>query len=145
MCSGMLSYVWFFVTPWIIATRLLCPWNFPGKNTGAGCHLLLQGISPDSGIKPESLVSPALAGKFFTTVPPSYWEGGQKCWLSVRSISVHFPYIHLLHWLYFLSWMCNFAHLLLNLPLHHALNYPVIDIIVAPLCFDSGERVVLMI
>ena len=25
-------------------TRLLCPWNFPGKNTGVGCHFLLQGI-----------------------------------------------------------------------------------------------------
>ena len=24
-------------------TRLLCPWNFPGKNTGVGCHFLLQG------------------------------------------------------------------------------------------------------
>ena len=24
--------------------RLLCPWNFPGKNTGAGCHFLFQGI-----------------------------------------------------------------------------------------------------
>ena len=23
---------------------LLCPWNFPGKNTGVGCHFLLQGI-----------------------------------------------------------------------------------------------------
>ena len=22
--------------------RLLCPWNSPGKNTGAGCHFLLQ-------------------------------------------------------------------------------------------------------
>jgi len=26
--------------------RLLCPWNFPGKNTGVGCHCLLQGILP---------------------------------------------------------------------------------------------------
>ena len=26
--------------------RLLCPWDFPGKNTGAGCHFLLQGIFP---------------------------------------------------------------------------------------------------
>ena len=26
-------------------TRLLCPWNFPGKNTGVGCHFLLQGFS----------------------------------------------------------------------------------------------------
>jgi len=25
-------------------TRLLCPWNSPGKNTGEGCHSLPQGI-----------------------------------------------------------------------------------------------------
>ena len=25
-------------------TRLLCPWNSLGKNTGVGCHFLLQGI-----------------------------------------------------------------------------------------------------
>ena len=24
--------------------RLLCPWDTPGKNTGVGCHFLLQGI-----------------------------------------------------------------------------------------------------
>ena len=24
--------------------RLLCPWDFPGKNTGVGCHFRLQGI-----------------------------------------------------------------------------------------------------
>ena len=29
--------------------RLLCPWNFPGKNTGEGCHFLLQGIFPTQG------------------------------------------------------------------------------------------------
>ena len=23
-------------------TRLLCPWNFPGKSTGVGCHCLLR-------------------------------------------------------------------------------------------------------
>ena len=23
---------------------LLCPWDFPGKNTRVGCHALLQGI-----------------------------------------------------------------------------------------------------
>ena len=26
--------------------RLLCPWDFPGKSTGVGCHFLLQGIFP---------------------------------------------------------------------------------------------------
>ena len=25
-------------------SRLLCPWDSPGKNTGVGCHALLQGI-----------------------------------------------------------------------------------------------------
>ena len=29
--------------------RLRCPWNFPGKNTGVGCCLLLQGIFPTQG------------------------------------------------------------------------------------------------
>ena len=28
------------------STRFLCPWNSPGKNTGVGCHVLLQGIFP---------------------------------------------------------------------------------------------------
>ena len=23
-------------------TRLLCPWDFPGKSTGVGCHCLLR-------------------------------------------------------------------------------------------------------
>ena len=27
-------------------TRLLCPWDSVGKNTGVGCHALLQGIFP---------------------------------------------------------------------------------------------------
>ena len=27
-------------------TCLLCPWNFPGKNTGENCHFLLQRIFP---------------------------------------------------------------------------------------------------
>ena len=28
-------------------TRLLCQWDFPGKNTGLGCHFLLQRIFPN--------------------------------------------------------------------------------------------------
>ena len=35
--------------------RLLCPWNSPGKNTGRGCHSLLQGIFPNTRVKPRSL------------------------------------------------------------------------------------------
>ena len=33
--------------------RLLCPWDFPGKNTGVGCHLLLQGIFSTKGLNPS--------------------------------------------------------------------------------------------
>ena len=31
-------------------SRLLCPWNSPGKNTGVGSHSLLQGIFPAQGL-----------------------------------------------------------------------------------------------
>ena len=32
--------------------RLLCPRDSPGKNTGGGCHALLQGIFPTQGLNP---------------------------------------------------------------------------------------------
>ena len=52
--------------------RLLYPWEFPGKNTGVGGHFFLQGILSYLGIEPASLMSPALAGRFFTT--SATWE-----------------------------------------------------------------------
>ena len=33
-------------------TRLFGPWDFPGMNTGVGCHFLLQGIFPTQGLNP---------------------------------------------------------------------------------------------
>ena len=33
-------------------TRLLCPWDFPGKNAGVGCHFLFQEIFPTQGLNP---------------------------------------------------------------------------------------------
>ena len=42
------SRVRLFATPWTVAHGLLHPWNSPGKNTGVGCHFLLQGIFPTS-------------------------------------------------------------------------------------------------
>ena len=49
------SRVRLFVTLWTVATRLLCPWDSPGKNTGAGCHGLLQGIFPTQRLNPGLL------------------------------------------------------------------------------------------
>ena len=34
---------------WTVACQLLCPWDFPGKNTGVGCHFLLHGIFSTQG------------------------------------------------------------------------------------------------
>ena len=53
--------------PWhygLKPTRLLCPWDSPGKNTGVGCHALPQGI------KPSSPASSGLQADFSPTEPP---------------------------------------------------------------------------
>ena len=50
-----LSPVWLFATPRTVPTRLLCPWNSPGKNTGVDCHSLLQRIFPAQGSNPGLL------------------------------------------------------------------------------------------
>ena len=55
--------------------RLLCPWDFQGKNTGVGCHFLLQEIFLTEGSNPHLFLSPALAGGFFTT--SATWEAQQ--------------------------------------------------------------------
>ena len=44
----------------------------PRQEYWSGCHTLLQGDLPDPGIKPASLMSPALGGGFFTT--STTWE-----------------------------------------------------------------------
>ena len=48
-------------------TRLLHPWNFPGKNTGVGCQEGSPGDLPDPGIKPRS---PALQADALPSKPP---------------------------------------------------------------------------
>ena len=51
-----LSCARLFGTPWTVAcTKLLHPWDFPGKSTGVGCHFLLQGIFPTQGSNPGLL------------------------------------------------------------------------------------------
>ena len=41
VCSVMFSS---YQPHGLYTARLLCPWDFPGKNTWVGCHFLLQGI-----------------------------------------------------------------------------------------------------
>ena len=58
LCECMRSHfhcVQLLVTPRTVDPRLLCPWNSSGKNTGVGCHALLQGIFPTEGSNPGLL------------------------------------------------------------------------------------------
>ena len=54
-------------TPW---TRLLCPWDFPGKSTELGCHFFLHGPFQTQGSNPSFPTSPSLQTEFFTTESP---------------------------------------------------------------------------
>ena len=42
-----------FATAQTVAHQTTHPWDFPGKNTGAGCHFLLRGIFPTQGSNPH--------------------------------------------------------------------------------------------
>ena len=74
-------------------TRLLCPWNFPGK----GLSFPPPGDLLHPGIEPMSLKSPALAGGFFTTSAtweaPSQWVSPAKAHLQQK----HGLWVWMLH------------------------------------------------
>ena len=57
-----------FVIPWTVVQQAPLSMEFPGQNTGVSFHFLLQGIFPIR--EHASLVSPPLAGGFFTIAPP---------------------------------------------------------------------------
>ena len=55
-------------------TRLPCPWDSPGKNTGVGCHFLLQCMK----VKTESEVTqlcPTLSDPMDCSLPGSSFHG----------------------------------------------------------------------
>ena len=65
VAACVLSCVGFFLTPQ--TTRLLCPWDYPGKNTEVICHFLLQGIFLTQESNPGS---PALQADSLPSEPP---------------------------------------------------------------------------
>ena len=70
---------WLSVAPWTVAHRLLCPWNFPGKNTGMGRHFLLQGIFPTQGSNLHLLVVLNWQVSTLPLVPPgALWLHGSQ-------------------------------------------------------------------
>ena len=63
---------------------LLCPWNFPGKNTRVGCYLLLPGIFPTQGLNLHLLGLLFLWVGSLPVKPPRYlisfniWSGSSS-------------------------------------------------------------------
>ena len=46
---------WLFAIPWTVACEAPLSMGFPSKNTGVGCHFLLQGIFPTQGLNSHLL------------------------------------------------------------------------------------------
>ena len=55
-------------------TRLLCPWDSPGKNTGVGCHFLLQCMKVKSQSEVAQLC-PTLSDPMDCSLPGSFIHG----------------------------------------------------------------------
>ena len=53
--------------------RLFCPWDFPGKNTGVGCHFLLQGIFLTQGLNPCLLCRLHWQADSWPPAPPGFY------------------------------------------------------------------------
>ena len=66
--AWMLSHVQLFViTPWTVAHQAPLSMGFSRQEYWSGWPFPTPGDLPNTGIKPASLMPPALAGRFFTT------------------------------------------------------------------------------
>ena len=70
VCVCVLRRVQLFATPWPVAHQTTLPVEFSRHDYCSGFPFPTPGDLPEPGIEPASLVSLALAGGFFTTVPP---------------------------------------------------------------------------
>ena len=64
--------------------RLLCPWDFPGKNTGVGCHFLFQCMKVESESEvTQSCLTLSNPMDAAYQAPPSMGFSGQQYWSGV--------------------------------------------------------------
>ena len=75
VCVCALSGVQLFVTLWTVALQAPLSMEFSRQEYWSGLPFPPAGDLPDPGVEPRSLVSPALAGGFFTTDPPGKLPG----------------------------------------------------------------------
>ena len=57
-------------TPWTVALQVPLSMEFSREEYWIGLPFPIPGDLPEPGIEPKFIVSPALAGGFFTTAPP---------------------------------------------------------------------------
>ena len=70
VCAQLLNYVQLFCNPKdCIALQAALSMEFPRQEYWSRLPFPIAGDLPDPGNKSTSLVSPALAGRFFTTAP----------------------------------------------------------------------------
>ena len=69
------------------STRLLCPWNSPGKIMGVACHVLLQGIFLIQGLNPSLLRYLHWQASSLPWVPPGSPTFSSVQFSSVQSLS----------------------------------------------------------
>ena len=78
-----LCLVQFFETPWTVAHQAPLSMGFSRQEYWSGLPCPPPGDLPDPGIEPSSLISPALAGGFFTT--STTWEAPDKLQLKKKN------------------------------------------------------------
>ena len=66
------SCIQLFVTPWTVAHQASMPMGFSRQEYWSGLPCPSPGDLPDPGVEFMSLMSPALASRFFTTA--ATWE-----------------------------------------------------------------------
>ena len=88
------SHAQFFATPWTVACKAPCAWDFSGKNTGESCHALLQGIFPTQGGNPCLLHL-------------LYWQEGS---LSLAPPGKPCIYIYIYVYIYMYVYICMYMH-----------------------------------
>ena len=82
MCAWVCSVVSASAAPWTVAHPAPLSIGFPRQEYWSGLPFPTPGESSWSRIEPTSLASPALAGGFFTTVPPG--KPGLFNWYKLR-------------------------------------------------------------
>ena len=69
-CVCVLSRIQPFATPWTVTLQAPLSMGFSQQEYWSGLPFPPPGDLPNPGIEPALLVSPTLAGEFFTTEPP---------------------------------------------------------------------------